>query len=89
VAIEASLPQRTINLDETIDYASVYSLIKEEFSHTEQLLENLSLRIIQKIFMTFNQAENISLTIIKKNAPIIGFKGQVGVKNTLNRSAII
>lgn len=89
VTIEASLPPKKIKLEETIDYAAVHALIREEFTITEQLLENLSLRIIQKIFTTFIQAQIVTLTILKKDAPISGFRGQVGVKNCLSRSEII
>ncbi len=89
VTIEASLPPKKIKLEETIDYAAVHALIREEFTITEELLENLSLRIIQKIFTTFIQAEIVSITILKKDAPISGFRGQVGVKNCFNRSEII
>jgi dihydroneopterin aldolase len=84
-SIKVRLPVTEINLDQTIDYAEVYALIQQEFSHPHLLLENLSTHIIRKIFTTFNQAQQVTLTILKKDAPISGFKGQVGVCNCLSR----
>jgi dihydroneopterin aldolase len=88
-SIQVQLPVTEISLDQTIDYAEVYALIKQEFSHPHHLLENLSTHIIRKIFTTFNHAQQVTLTILKKDAPISGFKGQVGVSNCLSRADVM
>jgi|1048.fasta_scaffold00046_20 dihydroneopterin aldolase len=80
LVIDANIAEGNLLLEDTIDYASVFELLKYEFAQTEDLLENLSNRIIQKIFTTFIQAEKIELTILKNDAPITGFCGQVGIR---------
>lgn len=80
LVIDVNITEGNLLLEDTIDYAAVFELLKYEFSQTEDLLENLSNRIIHKIFTTFIQAEQIELTILKDDAPIGGFCGQVGTK---------
>jgi dihydroneopterin aldolase len=70
------------NIEDTIDYEKVYLLLKNEFGTTEQLLEVLAERIIEKISATFNGILQIELTIIKINPPIPSFEGMVGVKKS-------
>lgn len=80
LVIDVNIAEDNVLLQDTIDYAIVFDMLKFEFSQSEDLLENLSNRIIQKIFTTFMQAERIELTILKNDAPIAGFCGQVGTK---------
>ena len=80
MVIDVNIAKDNVLLQDTIDYAIVFDMVKFEFSQSEDLLENLSNRIIQKIFTTFMQAERIELTILKNDAPIAGFCGQVGTK---------
>jgi dihydroneopterin aldolase len=85
LVIDANIKNGDLLLEDTIDYASVFELLQYEFAQTEVLLENLSNRIIQKIFATFIQAEQIELTILKNDAPIAGFCGQVGIRYSKTR----
>ena len=73
-------PDEIIQLSDTIDYGSVFELLRKEFSKTELLLETLSTRIMNKIFDNFLKAEEVEITILKLNAPIIGFDGKAGIK---------
>lgn len=66
-------------LEDTIDYAEVYSLVKQIFSTAEQLLEVVTEKIVKAIAEKFPTAAEIDISIIKTNPPIQGFKGQVGV----------
>jgi dihydroneopterin aldolase len=71
--------QPIITLTDTIDYAAVYSLVKEVFSITEQLLEVVAGKLFIAIAESFPLAVEIEISILKSNPPIEGFKGQVGV----------
>jgi dihydroneopterin aldolase len=66
-------------LSDTIDYAAVYSLMKQIFSTTEQLLEVVAEKIFNSIAENFPIATEIEISILKSNPPIEGFVGQVGV----------
>lgn len=77
VATEPIKPIKT--LEDTIDYAAVYSLVKQIFSTTEQLLEVVAEKIFIAIAENFPIAAEIEISILKTNPPIEGFMGQVGV----------
>lgn len=66
-------------LTDTIDYAEVFSLMKQVFSKTEQLLEVVAEKIFIAIAENFPDAAEIEISIVKSNPPIEGFIGQVGV----------
>lgn len=80
ISINIDVTNETIELSDTIDYSTVYELLKIEFAQPEQLLETLGNRISQKILNTFNLANQVEITIMKLNAPIAGLEGQVGIK---------
>jgi dihydroneopterin aldolase len=77
IATEPNKPIKT--LEETIDYAEVYSLVKMIFSNAEQLLEVVAEKIVAAIAENFPFATEIEISILKTNPPIQGFMGQVGV----------
>lgn len=83
---KTTLPVET--LEQTIDYALVYDLLKSEFSNTEKLLEVLAERIITSISTNFPLAAEIDLEILKLNPPIEGFSGELGIrlKKTINEN---
>ncbi len=57
-------------LDGTIDYSEVYKIICDEMSAPSKLIENVSYRIISKIFTNFSKAKNVVLKILKENPPM-------------------
>jgi len=67
-------------LSDTIDYAEVYTLVKQIFSATEELLEVVAEKIFKNIAERFPTAAEIEISILKSNPPIAGFLGQVGVQ---------
>jgi dihydroneopterin aldolase len=77
--LNVNLPSTSVSLDETVDYAQVFSIVKEEFSKPEELLENLINRIANVLSHTFPQISEIDIRVMKTNPPIEGFTGTVGV----------
>ncbi len=75
-------------IEQTIDYAMVFDLLKSEFAKTEKLLEVLAERIIRSIWMNFALASEIDLEILKLNPPIEGFLGEVGVHLKKRRNEV-
>jgi len=68
------------SLSNTLDYAEVFATLKKEFQVTEDLLEVLIERIISSIALLSSNIKTIDISIIKINAPINGFQGEVGVR---------
>ncbi|MGN6617599.1 MAG: dihydroneopterin aldolase [Ilyomonas sp.] len=77
-----------LHLDETIDYTSVYQLVKESMQHPTPLLETVVTSIVKKLFAKFSHAQEINLSIKKLHPPIIAFEGAVGVSFNCKRSEI-
>ena len=75
-----------LHLHETIDYMSVYNLIKELMQRPEPLLETVVVLIAETILRKFSHAQEVSVSIKKLNPPIIAFEGMVGVNYVLKRS---
>lgn len=66
-------------ISQTINYVSVYDVLREEMKVTEKLLETLCDRICSKIYLLDNRIASIDITIYKSSAPIHSFTGKVGV----------
>ena len=67
------------SLDETINYAALYEIVKEEMNKPRDLLEILAQCITEKIQQTFPLIKEIKIRIEKKNPPIVGISGNVTV----------
>ena len=68
------------SLNDTLDYAEVFATLKKEFQVTEDLLEVLIERITSSIALLSSNIKTIDISILKLNAPISGFQGEVGVR---------
>jgi 7,8-dihydroneopterin aldolase/epimerase/oxygenase len=66
-------------LDDTINYVSVFEIIKNRFAIPERLLETLAQHIVDDIYAIDNRIIKINILIDKINAPIPNFIGTVGV----------
>jgi dihydroneopterin aldolase len=83
VKMELDCPFRPegLVLDETIDYAIVYELIKTEMEQACPLLESLSQRICQAIYKRFPQLNHLEVSLAKANPGIGGLCQWVRVKS--------
>ena len=79
VSVTFNAPEKITGLHETINYATVYEIVKKHFSQPEKLLETLAQNITQDIHKVDDRITSINITIDKKNAPISNFTGVVGV----------
>ena len=57
-------------VNDTLNYASLYALVEREMQQTSSLLEHVAGRIAQAIAKTFPQALSIDLTLTKQNPPM-------------------
>ncbi len=63
-------------LEDTIDYESVYALCLEIFELRHQLLESLTFEMAHGIKNAFMQANEVEVTLSKLNPPMAGHVGK-------------
>ena len=68
------------SLDETLDYVTLYDIVKKQMQIPTPLLEKICKEIIGKIKKGFPIIREIEISIKKLNMPIENFHGSVGVK---------
>ena len=72
LTVDTTKAEQTDSLHDTVNYQSVYRLIKNEMDIKSNLLENVGRRIISAILKTFEQVESVKLKIRKMNPPLGG-----------------
>ncbi|HEX7756240.1 MAG TPA: dihydroneopterin aldolase [Niabella sp.] len=67
-------------ITETLDYAAVYQLIKEEMQQPRELLETFLTELAEKLKDRFNFITYIKIKLYKLTVPITHFSGKIGVE---------
>lgn len=70
--VDTSKAEVSDNLHETVNYQSVYELVKEEMKTKSKLLEHVGRRILDKIEITFPEVDKSRIKIRKMNPPLGG-----------------
>jgi 7,8-dihydroneopterin aldolase/epimerase/oxygenase len=78
VSIDASAT--ITDLSATINYASLYQLLKNEMEKRRDILETFVMEVAGIIHKTFAGVKKVEISITKLQAPIEKFSGTVGVK---------
>ena len=73
------LKETITHLDETINYATLFELVRDEMNRPEGLLETVVMKIAANIKTVFPQVKRINIAITKLHPPIATFAGSVGV----------
>ena len=68
------------HLRDTVNYVTLYEIIKSEMHKPQALLETVASNISEKIRHELPLVSEIEIFIEKKNPPIVGFSGTVGVR---------
>ncbi len=68
------------SIADTVNYASLYELLKTEMQQPRNLLETLVMEVTEKIYSSFLQIKSIEISVTKLHPPIVKFTGNVGVK---------
>ena len=79
VALSFNTSVQITLLQQTIDYASVYEIIKQRMNIPEKLLETLAQDLAQKIVDFDSRITSITVSVEKKNPPIPNMEGSVSV----------
>lgn len=75
------------NLNDTVNYQSVYLKVKEEMSENSKLLEHVARRIVNRLFRDFTSVDGIFIKVSKLNPPVGGKVGSVSVSFSETREA--
>ena len=62
----------TDELDDTISYADIYAILKQEMEIPSKLLEHVCGRIATRLFQEFPGIEEIEIKLSKRNPPMAG-----------------
>jgi len=77
------------NLCDALDYSEVYDLVKQEMTIRSFLLENVSGRILDRLFERFQQLNSATVCVSKLNPPIGGQMHSVTVsQQRFNQGAL-
>lgn len=73
IAVEADIPEQiSDDLTRTVNYETLYQLVKEEMEKPSKLLETVGERIIKRVLGGLPEAEAVELKLAKINPPIGG-----------------
>lgn len=64
--------ERSDNLDETVNYADVFQVVKEQMEIKSKLLEHVGRRIMDAVTEKYPEVDIIELKISKLNPPVGG-----------------
>jgi dihydroneopterin aldolase len=78
---DTSKAELTDNLEDTIDYQSVYQTVKQQMMKKSKLLEHVARRILDAVMAEY-PVLSAEVNIRKKNPPLGGKIGAVAVKLT-------
>ena len=82
--VDTSKAELTDELEDTVDYSSVYQVVKEQMMIPSKLLENVGRRILNTIKEQFSDVKDAILKIRKMNPPIGGKMNFVCLELTMN-----
>lgn len=74
IEIDAEVEKSTItdNIEDTINYAEIYNIVKEQMAIPSNLLEHVAGRIIDKLHENIPQITGIRVKVSKINPPFGG-----------------
>ena len=72
IKTNVSLPAKSDNINDALDYVKIYEIVKKEMEKTSHLLENVTARIIDSIFEQFPKIKSAKVKVSKASPPING-----------------
>ena len=76
---DLSKPSRTDKLNDTIDYVTVFEIVKKEMAIPSKLIEHAAKRILDKLKKKFPKSSSFEVKVTKLNPPIPGEVEKVSV----------
>lgn len=72
-------------LKDALNYQQAYEIVKKEVAVTSHLLEHVCGRILDSLFITFDQLDSATVKVSKLNPPMGGKMDRVSVTLTQSR----
>jgi len=73
-------PAQVELLSDTIDYTTVYDLLRKQMDRPRRLLEELAQSILSEIREKFPQVTELTIHIEKVSPPVAGLDGKLGIQ---------
>jgi dihydroneopterin aldolase len=70
VGVDLSLAVESDMVEDTLNYATLYEVVKQEMAIPSQLLEHVAGRIGRAVFSRFPQVESVDVVLTKLNPPM-------------------
>ncbi len=70
VGVDLSLPAESDDVADTLNYATLYEVVKQQMEIPSQLLEHVAGRVGKAVMDTFPQVTGIDVTLTKLNPPM-------------------
>lgn len=70
IGYDVSRAMLTDEVEDTLNYAEVYAVVKREMAQPSQLLEHVAGRIAGALADTFPTIQSVDLTVTKQNPPM-------------------
>ena len=86
VGYDISRAMQTDDVADTLNYAEVYNIIKEEMSIPSKLIEHVAGRIADRLMDSYSQINSVMLRITKCNPPMGADCNGAGVEILVKRT---
>ena len=73
------------SVDDTLNYAHIYNIVKEEMALQSNLVEHVAGRIGRRVLAEFPLADNVRVEVVKLNPPMGAVCDGAGVELTVCR----
>lgn len=70
----------TDEVEDTVSYADVYEVVREEMSIPSKLLEHVCGRIVRRLFQSFPAIEEVQIKLAKRHPPMSADIDTAGVE---------
>ena len=77
--LDLSVAGRSDRLEDTLNYAEVFEIVKKEMAVPSNLLEHVANRIIQAVKQAFPQIVKIQIRLAKLRPPVLGEMAEAAV----------
>jgi dihydroneopterin aldolase len=76
---DLGLPAKSDDLNDAVDYVTLYQIVEEEMAVRSKLLENVADRIVMRILKNMTTVQKVWIMVSKQNPPIGGNVREVSI----------
>ena len=85
IETDLSLPSKTDNLDDAVDYQKAYKIVASEMEEKSALLENIAGRILKSLSTELEGIIGVTVKVAKINPPLGGKVKSVSITESWHR----